>query len=277
MPDSQRAFVEHLLDFYEQTAWGYDAWSGGVHARAAARLAALADVQPNESAVDIGCGTGLVTSQLGGRRDVGGVTLGIDISPHLLRVARERECEDAVFLRMSAHQLAFRRRSFDVVTIGQALAYFTDPDEALGQAYRVLRRGGRVAISCQRRRLATPAQELFFAALARLHDQHPLLLPRLPEDRAVFGEPHVLTDMLKQTGFTHVRVTQLVTGDKTPDARAWTDLMIDCGPYAHALLSVLGTGKRADFERQLDEEMQELGEGAYRYHHAFTFALARRP
>lgn len=277
MPDSQRVFVEHLLDFYANTACGYDAWSGGVHARAATRLAALADVQPNESALDIGCGTGLVTCQLGGRRDAGGLTMGIDISPHLLRVARERNCEDAIYAEMSAQQLGFRRRTFDVVTIGQGLAYFTEPDEALAQAYRVLHRGGRIAISCQRRRLATPAQELFFAALARLHDQHPLRLPRLSEDRAVFGEPHVLTDMLKQAGFTHVRVTQLVTGDRTPDVRTWTDLMIDSGPYAHALLSVLGTGKRADFERRLDEEMQELGEGAYRYHHAFTFAVARRP
>jgi ubiquinone/menaquinone biosynthesis C-methylase UbiE len=277
VPDSRRRFVEHLLDFYEKTACGYESWSGGVHARAAARLASFADVQPNEWALDVGCGTGLVTRYLGARRNAGGMNVGIDISPHLLAIAGSADCDDIVYLRMSADQLGFRRRSFDVVTVGQALAYFTDVDEALGHAYRVLRRGGRIALSCQRRRLATPAQELFFAALARLHEQHPLWLPRLPEDRAVFGEPHVLSDMLKQTGFTNVRVTQQVTGDRTSDAGAWTDLMMSSGPYAYALLSVLGTGKRAEFERRLDEEMQELGEGAYRYHHAFTFAQARRP
>ncbi|HEY6379399.1 MAG TPA: methyltransferase domain-containing protein [Candidatus Dormibacteraeota bacterium] len=277
MPDQRGGFVDHLLDFYAHTAAGYDGWSNGVHARAAAQLAAFADVHPNERVLDVGCGTGLVTRRLGAQPGAGGLTVGVDISPHLLAVASAQGCDAITYVRMPAGQLGFRRRSFDVVTMGQVLPYLTDPDEALAQAYRVIRRGGRVTVSCERRRLATPAQELFFAALARLHEDHPLRLPRLPEDHAVFGEPHVLTEMLKQTGFTHVRVTQLVTGDRTSDARAWTDLMMTSGPFAYALLSVLGSGKRAEFERGLDEEMQELGEGAYRYHHAFTFAAARRP
>ncbi len=277
MPVTRDNFVEHMLDFYEKTGSSYDTWSGGVHAKAAARLAELATVNPGERALDVGCGTGLVTRRLGALRTEGGLVVGVDISRRLLTMARTDGGDMPLYVRMRAEQLGFRRRRFDVATIGLALAYMRDPDAALAEVRRVLRKGGRLAVSCQRRRLSTPAQRLFFASLAGLSQRHPLRIPRLPEDRAVFGEPQVLTEMLKEAGFEDVRLTQMVTGGSAANAHEWTELMIGAGPYPHSLLSVLGPRPRAEFEAKLDEEMRQLGEDAYRYHHAFTFAVASRP
>jgi hypothetical protein len=54
--------------------------------------------------------------------------------------------------------------------------------------------------------------------------------------------------------------------------------MMGAGPSSHALLSVLGPSVRADFEADLTERMELLGEDeAFRYHHPFTFAEAIRP
>jgi hypothetical protein len=70
----------------------------------------------------------------------------------------------------------------------------------------------------------------------------------------------------------------MVTGGRAATAREWTDLMMGAGPSSHALLSVLGPSVRADFESDLTERMEQLGEDeAFRYHHPFTLAEAIRP
>lgn len=269
-------FVEHMVAFHEAMGTAYADWGAGVNRRVAGRLAELADVQPAEKALDVGCGTGLVTRRLGARRSEGGLATGVDVATRLVGLARRDNPHDAAFGVMAAEDLGFKRRSFDAVTIGQTLAYLADPDRGLAEAHRVLRRGGRLAVSCRRRSLSTRAQGLFFTRLADLAGRHPFKIPRPPQDRAIFGEPRVLTAMLKEADFVDISTTQLVIGQRTDDAHAWTELMMGAGPFPHAVLSVLGPRLRSEFETQLDEAMRELGEGAFHFHHAFTFAVARR-
>lgn len=269
-------FTEQMLDFYERTGHAYDDWANGVHRRAALRLAEIAAPAAGDAWLDIGCGTGLVARAVE-RGQAATRAVAVDISLALLEIAGEQANGSLALARMDAHSLGFPARSFDVVTLGQALAYMADPDAVLAEAFRVLRRGGRIAVSCQRRRLDTPAQRIFFSHLRLMAAVHPIRLPRLSADRAVFGEPRVIREMLGDAGFEEVRTTQLVVGQRARDAHDYTTLMMGAGPQIHALVSVLGPRPRRDFEARLDEMMAELGDGAYRYHHAFTFAVGRRP
>ena len=43
---------------------------------------------------------------------------------------------------MAAEHLVFRPETFDLVTMGETLAYLADPTTALAEAHRVLRPGG---------------------------------------------------------------------------------------------------------------------------------------
>src|SRR5205807_693884 len=141
----------------ERAAVGYDSWGGGVHVRAAERLVQLAALSVEESALDVGCGTGLVTHRLSVSAP-NGFIFGIDISPHMLAAAHQSrpKASAAVFAIMRAESLLMRSDAFDTVTFGQVLPYLFDPPEALAEAFRVLRPGGRIIVCCQRRQLSTP-------------------------------------------------------------------------------------------------------------------------
>jgi ubiquinone/menaquinone biosynthesis C-methylase UbiE len=213
-----------------------------------------------------------------------GAVIGIDLSENMLQHARKATSGPAgkqatvTFIGMPAEDLVFRDGTFDLVTHGQTLAYLVHPHRSLEEAHRVLKPGGRLAISAHRRSLNTEAQEIFFMRLKELARQHYLNVPRHRDDgRGSFGERHFLPGMLERHGFGQVRLTEMVTGGRAPTPRAWTELMAGAGPLPHTLLSVLGPRLRAQFEEDLEREMEQLGEDAFRYHHAFLFAVARRP
>ena len=298
-PDSSDEMVDHVVDFFDRIAPHYDAWAGGQHGRVAARLVDLAAPAKNEQVLDVGTGTGLV-AHLVAPRVKPGLVFGIDISENMLSIARARQGDgpkarvlpalgdrgdnparknpNVQFLGMAAEHLVFRPETFDLVTMGQALAYLADPTQALAEAHRVLRPGGRLAMSCQRRSLNTRAQDLFFQGLAPLARRHYLSLPRYSSERSRFGEPDVLTQILGAAGFEVGRLTEMVTGGRANDAREWTELMAGAGPLPYTLIRALGPRYRNELEAEVEAAMASLGDpdDAFRYHHSYVVVVARK-
>src|SRR5213076_1258701 len=128
-PDASDEMVDHLVDFFDRVAPVYDTWAGGQHGRVATRL------------VDLGTGTGLVANLVAPRVNPG-LVIGVDLSENMLSIARANKAKNVQFVGMAAEHLVFRPATFDLVTMGQALAYFADPTTALAEANRVLRPGG---------------------------------------------------------------------------------------------------------------------------------------
>jgi ubiquinone/menaquinone biosynthesis C-methylase UbiE len=274
-PDTSDEMVDHLVDFFDRIAPSYDSWAGGQHERVAARLVDVAVPKQGEHALDVGTGTGLVAHLVAPRVSPGSV-IGIDLSDQMLALARSKRTKNVQFLGMAAERLVFKPETFDLVTMGEALAYFADPTDALAEAHRVLHAGGRLAVSCQRRSLSTRAQDLFFQGLVPLARRHYLSLPRFSSDRARFGEPDVLPQILSGAGFEVTRVTEMVTGGRTRDAREWTDLMSGAGPLPFTLIRALGPRYRDELEAEVESAMESLGDPdeAYRYHHSYLIAVA---
>ena len=276
-PDSSDEMIDHLVDFFDRIAPVYDGWAGGQHARVAARLVELAAPRKDEQALDVGTGTGLV-AHLVAPKVLPGTVFGIDLSERMLSIARSKKGKNLQFLGMAAEDLVFRPETFDLVTMGEALAYFADPTSALQEAARVLRAGGRLALSCQRRSLSTRAQDLFFQGLAPLARRHYLSLPRYSSERSRFGEPDVLPQILTAAGFEVTRMTEMVTGGRTRDAHEWTDLMAGAGPLPYTLINSLGPRYRMELEAEVEQAMESLGDPdeAFRYHHSYLIAVARK-
>ena len=269
--------LTHLVTFFDEFAPHYEAWAHGFHRKAAERLVGLAHPVPGEHALDIGCGTGLVTRAIShnvGRR---GSVVGVDVSPRMLDEARKSAPTNVHYLYMPAERLIFRDAAFELVTMGLSLAYFVDPSAALADGHRVLKSGGRLAASCQRRDLATDAQEEFFEILNKLRVDHPFMrLPRHGDERASFGEPDVLTQLLYDAGFDEVKLATMVTGGRVKNASEWIDLMKGAGPVPHSLLATMGPASRRRLEGELQQAMERLDEDAFRYHIAVTFGLGYR-
>src|SRR6266571_6109280 len=246
-PDASDEMVDHLVDFFDQIAPTYDSWAGGQHGRVAARLVEIAKPKKGEHALDVGTGTGLVAHLVAARVSPGPV-IGIDLSERMLSIARSKAAKLTQFVGMAAERLVFRPATFHLVTMGETLAYLADPTGALEEAHRVLRPGGRIAVSCQRRSLSTRAQDLFFQGLAPLARRHYLSLPRFSSERSRFGEPSVLPKLLEEAGFEPSTMTEMVTGGRCRDAHDWTDMMAGAGPLPYTLIKSLGPRYRAELE-----------------------------
>jgi SAM-dependent methyltransferase len=91
--------------------------------------------------LDVACGPGFITAALKGS-DV--TVVGADLSTEMLRVARQLN-PGARFEQADAEALPFPDESFDAVSCNFGMLHFGDPPAAIGQAARVLRRGGRYA------------------------------------------------------------------------------------------------------------------------------------
>ncbi len=110
----------------------------------------LRDILPPERVhdlLDIGTGTGRVL-ELYGRLGVRGV--GIDLSREMLTVARTNLARDQLrncsVRQGDMYQLPWSGPTFDAVTIHHVLHYADNPAEAIAEAARVLKPGGRLVI-----------------------------------------------------------------------------------------------------------------------------------
>ena len=99
---------------------------------------------PSTHALEIGCGTGVITSYL---QFSGARITAIDLSPDLLGQATLKEWPDNVsFQEGNAESLDFASSSFDSV-VGSSVLHHLDIERALAEIRRVLVPGGRIAFS----------------------------------------------------------------------------------------------------------------------------------
>ena len=110
-------------------------------------LAASAALAPGERVLDLACGTGRVTDLAAAAVGPRGRVLGVDLSQRMVDAACRGARPNTDFVRMDAQQLALPDNSFDVVLCSLGLMYLPDPAQALREALRVLRPGGRLALS----------------------------------------------------------------------------------------------------------------------------------
>jgi ubiquinone/menaquinone biosynthesis C-methylase UbiE len=132
----------------QRRLWGTDprAWADLAEAHNQPLFEAVLDaaqVSPGTRLLDVGCGSGL-TLLLAQRR--GAQPSGLDISPGLLQVARDR-VPGADLREGDMEHLPFSDKAFDAVTGVNAFQFAGDPRQALREAARVTRPGGLVVAS----------------------------------------------------------------------------------------------------------------------------------
>jgi len=102
-------------------------------------------LRDGDCCLEVGVGTGIHAEYL---LDHFAVTLAVvDLSPEMLRVSRERLGERALPVAANAARLPFPDATFDAVYGNGFLHHVADPAAVLGEMARVLRPGGRLAIT----------------------------------------------------------------------------------------------------------------------------------
>lgn len=144
-----------------------------------------------------------------------GRALGVDLSPEMARLARERVVAaglDAEVAVMDAERLDLPDASFDRVLCAFGIFFLPDPERALGEFARVLVPGGRVAVS-------TWGDED-----PRWAWEDELLADVAVEQRAVrrpFDRPEDLEALLTGGGFEDVRVEAVRLDIRLAGADEW--------------------------------------------------------
>eukprot|EP00940_MAST-03C_sp_MAST-3C-sp2_P001130 g1130.t1 len=106
------------------------------------RTIEISGANPEDRCLDVGCGQGFLLADL--TRTVTEVH-GVDVSEGMLQAARKR-APRALLQRASAVALPYRDETFDIIFICQVLVYVSQPRQAILEARRCLKPGGRLIV-----------------------------------------------------------------------------------------------------------------------------------
>ncbi|MCB9991234.1 MAG: bifunctional demethylmenaquinone methyltransferase/2-methoxy-6-polyprenyl-1,4-benzoquinol methylase UbiE [Rhodospirillales bacterium] len=201
-----------------------DLMSGGIHRLWKDRLIRMIRPKPQDHHLDVAGGTGDIAFRI--RKEAGpyaGITI-CDLDENMLNVGRDRAInrgwlDDFNWVTGNAEALPVASESVDVYTIAFGLRNVTRIDDALNEAYRVLKPGGR--FFCLE---FSHVDEPF---LARVYDGYSYtVIPRigqmvaqdrdsyqyLVESIRKFPTQKQLAQRMKAAGFDYARFTNLSFG-----------------------------------------------------------------
>ena len=195
MSDPVAAQKAQTRAIFDRIAPEYDVAGPGCFAHFGRRLVKAADIAPGQRVLDVATGRGAALFPAAERVGAGGDVTGVDLAEGMIRLTREEAARRGVSVSlrvMDAEALDFPDASFDRVLCGFGLMFFPHLDRALREFRRVLKPGGRVALSTWR---VSQGQDLA-ATLASLG------LMQLDEVSALsFNTPERLETPLAAAGF----------------------------------------------------------------------------
>jgi ubiquinone/menaquinone biosynthesis C-methylase UbiE len=154
--------------------------------------------------LDVATGTGAAAHTAAQAIGLTGYVIGGDISIAMLRAAQHKLQGQAVSLvGLDGQRLPFGDRVFDAVICQLGLMFFPDPLQGLSEFHRVLRAGGRAAVSVTS---AIPARTLYnrvSLAIARQAAAKREAVHRL----FTLGDPIRLRAAFERCGFVDIEIT----------------------------------------------------------------------
>lgn len=207
---------------FEQRGWleaagRYEEAFAALTAQSIEPLLDATGVTAGRRLLDVACGPGSLAAAAAGR---GADATGLDFCPAMLARARAVHPE-VEFIEGSAQSLPFPDDCFDAVVIAYGLLHFPDADQALREARRVLRPGGRIGFTVW----AGPERALGFGLLSdaiRAHGDPDVGLPPGPP-LFRFSDAVECHRVLARIGFTDSRVAEVAQAWTFPSAAAWIE------------------------------------------------------
>ncbi len=141
---------------------------------------ALAELQPGETVLDLGSGGGIDVLLSARRVGPSGKAYGLDMTDEMLALARENQRKAGVanveFLKGEIESVPLPDDTVDVIISNCVINLSADKDRVLREAFRVLKPGGRLAVSDIVVRGEVPAQvrrsvELWVGCIAGALDE----------------------------------------------------------------------------------------------------------
>ena len=197
------AFKAFEREGYSKVAQGYDTTTAPVTSQVNEAVLDAVGTRPGISLLDVACGPGLLSAAAVKR---GAVVTALDFAENMVLIARLR-CPEADIHNTDAENLPFEAGRFDAVVCSFGILHLPNPERAIAEAHRVLRRGGRYAFTCW----TPPARNPFFALVMGSIQQHGTTNADLPAGPPLFrfGDPSECERVFSAVGFVSLSVTEL--------------------------------------------------------------------
>ena len=243
--------------------------------RAALHAALLdaADLAAGQEVLDVASGPGILAQAALPRVSPGGHVVASDLAEAMLAESRRRHPE-ILHAAADGERLPFSAGCFDRVLCGLGLMFFPDEALALSEMRRVLKSGGRVAVSVWADAAQVPLVECALACMRRL-----LPAPKVAR-LSVFrlGDPDRLAGLLGAAGFEGVQVESCELACSFKTAEDYWQAFLDLAGGAAGSLCRLPSDSQAQLRSGVAQELEPYAcaEG-YRLVSRVLIAAASRP
>ncbi|MGJ5621597.1 class I SAM-dependent methyltransferase [Sulfitobacter sp. MF3-043] len=209
---SYEGFKKAEIVGWDARAGTYNDFTGQVTTQAIPMLLAMAETAPGKRILDLCCGTGRAAGAAGA---LGAHAEGIDVSAAMVDAARAAfptvvfDVGDAEFIPRENH-------SYDAAICSFGLMHVGSPDALLSEMARVLKPGGRVALSHWIGPPESPLFRIVFGTMMKLADMS--VVPPSPPPFALSTE-EAMRKALEKTGFQAISILQLPLAFRAPSGK----------------------------------------------------------
>jgi ubiquinone/menaquinone biosynthesis C-methylase UbiE len=247
---------EAFRDF-ERSGWnavseGYEAVFGPLTAQSVDLTLDAAGVIGECDVLDVCTGHGVLALAATER---GAKVCAVDFAEAMVAAAR-RNAPSVNCRQGDAQDLPYPDNTFDAVVCGYGMLHVPEPDRALAEMRRVLRPGGRVAITVWER--PSPANGFgLLLGTVKAHGRVDVLLPHGP-DFFQFGDPEDMKAALAQAEFSDVAATTVAQMLLLKTATGLVNLALQGGVRIRALLLAQDSAALSAINVAVAEGMDQL-------------------
>jgi ubiquinone/menaquinone biosynthesis C-methylase UbiE len=210
------------------------------------------------SLIDVAGGTGDVALDVAAGLGRGATVWCADMVPEMVAQAA-RAAASAGLTNMHckesrAESLSFEDATFDAVLCRFGIMFFSNPQESVREALRVLKPGGRVAYGVWGPRAANPFHRVLLDVLDR-HVDRPAPDPDAP-GAFRHASPGKLASMLREAGAADVRETTISFNIDLPSFDRYFEIRTSTSDTLREKLRVMPDAEREQFKNEVEQGAQ---------------------